>query len=191
MDRRQSTSTCSRSVHGCFTRWRRQRRRGPARRRWVRCSGLPQREARSAWCNDLRTSQPRGSCSRSRTQWQPRTRPCGRRIRTFAGGSRAWLARRAGDRPLRPRVGDLEALPASATSAPSDHAWSRSHNRRLDPTDRIRELVGASVRLPCDVHALYFSDAAVALEAQLHAEFAHRRLDQVTLRREFFLQHST
>ncbi|MFZ2012579.1 MAG: GIY-YIG nuclease family protein [Nocardioides sp.] len=63
--------------------------------------------------------------------------------------------------------------------------------RRLDPTDRIRELVGASVRFPFDVHALYFSDAAVALEAQLHAEFAHRRLDQVTLRREFFLQHST
>ena len=43
-----------------------------------------------------------------------------------AGGSRAWLPRRAGDRPLRPRVGDLEALTASATSAPSDHASSRS-----------------------------------------------------------------
>jgi hypothetical protein len=58
--------------------------------------------------------------------------------------------------------------------------------RRLDPMDRIRELGDASVPFPFDVHALYFSDDAVALESQLHAEFADRRLNQVNLRREFF-----
>ncbi len=58
--------------------------------------------------------------------------------------------------------------------------------RRLEPMDRIRELGDASVPFPFDVHALYFSDDAVALEAQLHAEFAHRRLNLVNLRREFF-----
>jgi hypothetical protein len=52
--------------------------------------------------------------------------------------------------------------------------------------DRIRELGDASVPFPFDVHALYFSDDAVALEGQLHAEFADRRLNLVNLRREFF-----
>jgi len=58
--------------------------------------------------------------------------------------------------------------------------------RRLEPMDRVRELGDASVPFPFDVHALYFSDDAVALEAQLHAAFADRRLNLVNLRREFF-----
>jgi hypothetical protein len=58
--------------------------------------------------------------------------------------------------------------------------------RRLDPMDRVRELGDASVPFPFDVHALYFSDDAVALESQLHAEFADRRVNHVNLRREFF-----
>jgi hypothetical protein len=63
--------------------------------------------------------------------------------------------------------------------------------RRLDPMDRVRELGDASVPFPFDVHALYFSDDAVALEAQLHAAFADRRLNQVKLRREFFFATPT
>jgi hypothetical protein len=58
--------------------------------------------------------------------------------------------------------------------------------RRLEPLDRIRELGGASVPFPFDVHALYFSDDAVTLENELHGAFASRRLNQVNLRREFF-----
>ncbi|MFC6706852.1 GIY-YIG nuclease family protein [Flexivirga alba] len=58
--------------------------------------------------------------------------------------------------------------------------------RRLEPMDRVRELGGASVPFPFDVHILYFPDDAVTLEAQLHQAFAGRKLNNVNLRREFF-----
>lgn len=58
--------------------------------------------------------------------------------------------------------------------------------RRLEPMDRVRELGSASVPFPFDVHALYFSDDAVALEGALHAAFTTRRLNHANLRREFF-----
>ena len=58
--------------------------------------------------------------------------------------------------------------------------------RRLDPIDRIRELSGASVPFPFDVHALYFSDDAVALENELHREFSKYRVNHANVRREFF-----
>ena len=58
--------------------------------------------------------------------------------------------------------------------------------RRLDPLDRIRELGDASVPFPYDVHALFFSDDAVSLEADLHQAFADRRVNFVNPRREFF-----
>jgi hypothetical protein len=58
--------------------------------------------------------------------------------------------------------------------------------RRLDPRDRVRELGDASVPFPYDVHALFFSDDAVTLEAELHEAFADRRLNFVNMRREFF-----
>lgn len=58
--------------------------------------------------------------------------------------------------------------------------------RRLEPMDRVRELGDASVPFPFDVHALFFSDDAVALENALHKTFGDRRLNQVNLRREFF-----
>jgi hypothetical protein len=58
--------------------------------------------------------------------------------------------------------------------------------RRLEPMDRIRELGGASVPFPFDVHALYFSDDAVTLETELHHAFAGARLNYVNQRREFF-----
>ncbi|MFE4456663.1 DUF4041 domain-containing protein [Nocardia tengchongensis] len=58
--------------------------------------------------------------------------------------------------------------------------------RRLEPLDRVRELGGASVPFPFDVHAVYFSDDAVTLENELHKEFGARRLNHANLRREFF-----
>jgi hypothetical protein len=58
--------------------------------------------------------------------------------------------------------------------------------RRLEPLDRVRELGGASVPFPFDVHAVYFSDDAVTLENQLHKEFAAARLNHANTRREFF-----
>ncbi len=58
--------------------------------------------------------------------------------------------------------------------------------RRLDPMERVRELGSASVPFPFDVHALYFSDDAVRLEAALHNVFTTRRLNFANMRREFF-----
>ncbi|WP_019634342.1 DUF4041 domain-containing protein [Actinomadura atramentaria] len=58
--------------------------------------------------------------------------------------------------------------------------------RRLEPMDRVRELGDASVPFRFDVHALIFSDDAVALETRLHREFAERRVNRVNTRREFF-----
>ncbi|PRY49217.1 Meiotically Up-regulated Gene 113 (MUG113) protein [Knoellia remsis] len=58
--------------------------------------------------------------------------------------------------------------------------------RRLEPMDRIRELGDASVPFVFDVHALFFSDDAVSIEAMLHREFAKERINKVNLRKEFF-----
>jgi hypothetical protein len=58
--------------------------------------------------------------------------------------------------------------------------------RRLDPLDRVRELSDASVPFNFDVHALFFADDAVGIEASMHARLADRRVNQVNLRREFF-----
>jgi hypothetical protein len=58
--------------------------------------------------------------------------------------------------------------------------------RRLEPVERVRELSDASVPFPYDVHTLYFSSDAIALENELHKAFAHRRVNTVNERREFF-----
>jgi hypothetical protein len=58
--------------------------------------------------------------------------------------------------------------------------------RRIDPTERVRELGDASVPFRYDTHALFFSDDAVGLEARLHARLADRRVNWVNKRREFF-----
>jgi hypothetical protein len=58
--------------------------------------------------------------------------------------------------------------------------------RRLEPRDRVRELGDASVPFPYDVHALFFSDDAITLEAELHRAFADQRVNFVNARREFF-----
>ena len=58
--------------------------------------------------------------------------------------------------------------------------------RRLDPTERIRELSDASVPFNFDIHALIFCDDAPALEAALHHEFDSRKVNLVNQRREFF-----
>ena len=58
--------------------------------------------------------------------------------------------------------------------------------RRLDPLDRVRELGDASVPFGFDVHALFFSEDAVGIEAELHRRLADRRVNRVNRRREFF-----
>lgn len=58
--------------------------------------------------------------------------------------------------------------------------------RRLDPMDRIRELSDASVPFNFDVHALFFSDDAVGIEAEMHTRLSDCRVNIVNQRREFF-----
>jgi hypothetical protein len=58
--------------------------------------------------------------------------------------------------------------------------------RRLEPLRRIKELGDASVPFRFDVHALYFSEDAVSLEAELHKQFADRRVNWANSRKEFF-----
>jgi uncharacterized small protein (DUF1192 family) len=58
--------------------------------------------------------------------------------------------------------------------------------RRLQPMERVTELGGASVPFRFDTHALFFSEDAVSLEADLHAHFVDRRVNMVNERKEFF-----
>lgn len=58
--------------------------------------------------------------------------------------------------------------------------------RRLEPLERVKELGGASVPFPFDVHAMIYSEDAPTLENELHKHFATRRVNMVNLRREFF-----
>jgi hypothetical protein len=74
----------------------------------------------------------------------------------------------------------------SNRGALGEHVVKIGMTRRLEPLDRIRELGDASVPFPFDVHALFFSDDAVSLEADLHRAFADRRMNRVNERKEFF-----
>ena len=58
--------------------------------------------------------------------------------------------------------------------------------RRLDPYDRVEELGDASVPFSFDVHAIIYAEDAPALEHKLHMEFAHRRVNMVNARKEYF-----
>lgn len=67
-----------------------------------------------------------------------------------------------------------------------EHVYKIGVTRRLEPLERIDELGDASVPFDFDVHAIIFSDDAPALENALHKAFAHRRLNMINRRREFF-----
>lgn len=58
--------------------------------------------------------------------------------------------------------------------------------RRLDPTDRIRELGDASVPFLFDTHAIIYSDDAPKLERSLHGAFEPARINTQNYRKEFF-----
>jgi hypothetical protein len=58
--------------------------------------------------------------------------------------------------------------------------------RRLEPTDRVRELGDASVPFEFDIHAMIPSNDAPALEHALHKRFVQRQVNKVNPRKEFF-----
>ena len=67
-----------------------------------------------------------------------------------------------------------------------EHVVKIGLTRRLEPLERVQELGDASVPFRFDVHALFFSEDAVSLEASLHAHFRDRRVNWANDRREFF-----
>lgn len=67
-----------------------------------------------------------------------------------------------------------------------DRVYKIGLTRRLEPLERVKELGGAAVPFPFDVHAMIYTEDAPALENRLHRHFASRRVNLVNLRREFF-----
>ena len=58
--------------------------------------------------------------------------------------------------------------------------------RRLDPLDRVDELGDASVPFTFDIHAMIRTQDAPSLEHALHQRFAHRRVNLINERKEYF-----
>lgn len=58
--------------------------------------------------------------------------------------------------------------------------------RRLDPSDRVRELGGASVPFEFDIHGLIYSNNAPELENKFHRRFKNQRINWISGRKEFF-----
>lgn len=58
--------------------------------------------------------------------------------------------------------------------------------RRLEPTDRVRELGDASVPFAFDIHAMIYTDDAPTLEKDLHKTFVSKQLNKINPRKEFF-----
>ncbi len=67
-----------------------------------------------------------------------------------------------------------------------ENVYKVGMTRRLDPSDRIKELGDASVPFPFDIHAFIESDDAPALETALHHELALAQMNKVNPRKEFF-----
>lgn len=57
---------------------------------------------------------------------------------------------------------------------------------RNDPLVRIKELSGAAVPFPFQVHILHYSENAYAVEQKLHQTFKNRKVNLTNLRREHF-----
>jgi len=58
--------------------------------------------------------------------------------------------------------------------------------RRLEPTDRVKELGDASVPFQFDIHAMIYSDEAPMLENELHKAFTDKKVNMLNNRKEFF-----
>lgn len=67
-----------------------------------------------------------------------------------------------------------------------ENVYKIGMTRRLEPTDRVRELGDASVPFAFDIHAMIYSENAPELENELHKNFDGKRLNLVNQRKEFF-----
>lgn len=58
--------------------------------------------------------------------------------------------------------------------------------RRIEPTDRVRELGDASVPFLFDTHAMFYCEDAPTVEKELHKIFDKNRVNRANGRKEFF-----
>ncbi|MEV6772048.1 DUF4041 domain-containing protein [Nocardia sp. NPDC051030] len=93
---------------------------------------------------------------------------------------RTALANRAGNL----RVGHVYVV--SNIGAFGENMVQIGMTRRLDPDDRISDLNNSSVPFKYDVHAMHFDLDAAGIEEELHRRLAHKRVNLVNSRREFF-----
>ena len=67
-----------------------------------------------------------------------------------------------------------------------ENVYKIGMTRRLEPTDRVRELGGASVPFRFDIHAMIYSEDAPSLENHLHRLLEERSVNRINSRKEFF-----
>lgn len=67
-----------------------------------------------------------------------------------------------------------------------ENVYKIGMTRRLEPTDRVKELGDASVPFQFDIHAMIFSEEAPSLEFALHKEFNDKKVNMLNYRKEFF-----
>jgi len=67
-----------------------------------------------------------------------------------------------------------------------ENVYKIGMTRRLEPTDRVKELGDASVPFKFDIHAMMYSDDAPTLEKKLHKAFDNKKVNMLNYRKEFF-----
>lgn len=105
------------------------------------------------------------------------------RIRDYLTGIEE-SQRKVEERAANTRAGYVYVI--SNVGSFGDRVIKIGMTRRLDPSDRIRELSDASVPFNFDIHALFFSDDAVGIETEMHNRLDSARVNSVNRRREFF-----
>ena len=67
-----------------------------------------------------------------------------------------------------------------------ENVYKIGMTRRLEPTDRVKELGDASVPFKFDIHAMIYSEEAPTLEKELHRKFERKKVNMLNTRKEFF-----
>lgn len=67
-----------------------------------------------------------------------------------------------------------------------ENVYKIGMTRRLEPTDRVKELGDASVPFKFDIHAMIYSEEAPTLEKELHKAFDDKKVNMLNYRKEFF-----
>lgn len=67
-----------------------------------------------------------------------------------------------------------------------ENVYKIGMTRRLEPTDRVKELGDASVPFQFDIHAMIYSEEAPSLENELHKAFTNKKVNMLNNRKEFF-----